>query len=73
MVTSQPDIMTAFMGDPKNWKECPSFFTCDTPMANNSGSAALIGKRDYDAAKKLVAEAGYKGEKIIRSMRSTSR
>ena len=65
MVTSQPDIMTAFVGDPKNWKVCPSFFTCGTPMASNVGSEALTGKRDYDAAKKLVAEAGYKGEKII--------
>ena len=65
MVTSQADIETAYVGDPKNWKVCPSFFTCGTPMANNVRSEALTGKRDYDAAKKLVAEAGYKGEKII--------
>ncbi len=65
MVTSQADNMTAFVGDPKNWKTCPSFFTCGTPMASNAGSAALTSKRDYDAAKRLVAEAGYKGEKII--------
>jgi peptide/nickel transport system substrate-binding protein len=65
MVTSQPDIMTAFVGDPKNWKVCPSFFTCGTPMASNAGSAALTGERNFDAAKKLVVEAGYKGEKII--------
>jgi len=65
MVTSQPDIMTAYVGDPKNWKTCPSFFTCGTPMASNVGSEALSGKRDYEAAKKLVAEAGYKGENII--------
>jgi peptide/nickel transport system substrate-binding protein len=65
MVTSQSDIMTAFVGDPKNWQVCPSFFTCGTPMASNAGSAALAGERNFDAAKKLVAEAGYKGEKII--------
>jgi len=65
MVTSQADIMTAYVGDPKYWKLCPSFFTCGTPMASDAGSAALAGKRDFDAAKKLVAEAGYKGEKII--------
>ena len=34
-------------------------------MANDAGSAALTGKRDFDKAKKLIAEAGYKGEKII--------
>ncbi len=65
MVTNQADMMTAYVGDPKNWKLCPSFFTCGTPMASNAGSGALSGKRDFDAAKKLVAEAGYKGEKII--------
>src|SRR6201987_363861 len=65
MVASQADFMTAFVGDPKNWQTCPSFFTCGTPMASKTGSEALAGKRDYDAAKKLIAEAGYKGEKII--------
>jgi peptide/nickel transport system substrate-binding protein len=44
---------------------CPFFFTCGTPMANDAGSAALSGKRDFDGAKKLIAEAGYKGEKIV--------
>jgi peptide/nickel transport system substrate-binding protein len=65
MVTSQADIMTAYVGDPKNWQVCPSFFTCGTPMASNAGSEVLTGKRNFDAAKKLVAEAGYKGETII--------
>jgi peptide/nickel transport system substrate-binding protein len=65
MVTNQADMMTAYVGDPKNWKLCPSFFTCGTPMASIAGSEALRGKRDFEAAKKLVAEAGYKGEKII--------
>jgi peptide/nickel transport system substrate-binding protein len=65
MVANQADFMTAYVGDPKNWKLCPSFFTCGTPMAGNAGSEALSGKRDFDAAKKLVAEAGYKGEKIV--------
>jgi peptide/nickel transport system substrate-binding protein len=65
MVASQADFMTAYVGDPKNWRVCPSFFTCGTPMASKAGSEALSSKRDFDAAKKLVAEAGYKGEKII--------
>jgi peptide/nickel transport system substrate-binding protein len=65
MVTNQADMMTAYVGDQKNWELCPSFFTCGAPMANNSGSEALSGKRDFETAKKLIAEAGYKGEKII--------
>jgi peptide/nickel transport system substrate-binding protein len=65
MVVDQADFMTAYVGDKKNWMVCPSFFTCGTPMASNAGSEALTGKRDFDAAKKLIAEAGYKGEKIV--------
>ncbi|MBO0736905.1 MAG: ABC transporter substrate-binding protein [Alphaproteobacteria bacterium] len=65
MVANQADFMTAYVGDPKNWQLCPSVFTCETPMASNAGSEALSGKRDFDAAKKLIAEAGYKGEKIV--------
>ena len=64
-VASQVDMLTTLAGDKKNWEVCPSFFTCDTPMANTAGSEALTGPRDYDKAKKLVAESGYKGEKIV--------
>jgi peptide/nickel transport system substrate-binding protein len=64
-VTDQAEFLTALAGDPKDWKHCTSFFTCGTPMANDAGAAALTGKRDFDAAKRLIAEAGYKGEKIV--------
>jgi peptide/nickel transport system substrate-binding protein len=65
VAADQADFMTASVGDPQNWKLCPSFFTCGTPMASDAGSAALTGKRDFDKAKQLVGEAGYKGEKIV--------
>jgi peptide/nickel transport system substrate-binding protein len=64
-VTSQTDILTALAGDKSNWEVCPSFYTCGTPMANDAGSTALTSPRDYDKAKKLIAEAGYKDEKIV--------
>jgi peptide/nickel transport system substrate-binding protein len=64
-VVDQAEFMNALAGDPTNWNLCPSFFTCGTPMANNAGSEALTGKRDFDKAKRLIAEAGYKGEKIV--------
>ena len=64
-VANQADFMTEIAGDPKNWKLAPTFFTAGTPMANNAGSAALTGGRDFAKAKRLVAEAGYKGEKIV--------
>jgi peptide/nickel transport system substrate-binding protein len=64
-VTDQADFLTALAGDKKYWRVCPSFFTCGAPMASDAGSAALTGKRDFDKAKQLIAEAGYKGEKIV--------
>ncbi len=64
-VTNQADFMAAVAGDKKNWQVCASFFACDTPMANDAGSTALTGPRDFAKAKKLIAEAGYKGEKIV--------
>jgi peptide/nickel transport system substrate-binding protein len=64
-VANQADFLTALAGDKENWQECPSFFTCGTPMGTHVGGEAMTGKRDFDKAKKLVAEAGYKGEKIV--------
>ena len=64
-VVDQTEYMTALAGDQKDWKLCPSFFTCGTPMASDVGTAALTGKRDFEAAKRLIVEAGYKGEKIV--------
>jgi peptide/nickel transport system substrate-binding protein len=64
-VADQAEFMTALAGDPKDWKRCASFFTCGTPMANDAGATALTGKRDFDEAKRLIAEAGYNGEKIV--------
>jgi peptide/nickel transport system substrate-binding protein len=64
-VFDQADFLTALAGAPKDWKRCASFFSCGTPMASDVGAAALTGKRDFDAAKRLIAEAGYKGEKIV--------
>ena len=64
-VTDQAEFMAALAGDPKDWKRCASFFTCGTPMANDAGSEALTGKRDIEAAKRMVAEAGYNGEPIV--------
>jgi peptide/nickel transport system substrate-binding protein len=64
-VTDQAEFMSALAGDQANWSLCPSFFTCGTPMASNAGSEALTGKRDFDKARRLIAEAGYQGEKIV--------
>ena len=63
---SQEDYMGAVVGDDQNlWKTVPGFFTPDTPLYSENGGEPLKGKRDYAAAKKLLAEAGYKGEPVV--------
>ena len=66
MALNQQDYMQAVVGeDPALWKLLPSFFTPGTPVYTEDGGDILRGPRRYEEAKKLLAEAGYKGEKII--------
>jgi peptide/nickel transport system substrate-binding protein len=64
-VIDQNDYVLGIAGDPKNGHPCYSYFTCGTPLASEVGAAPLKGKRDFDKAKQLIKEAGYKGEKIV--------
>jgi peptide/nickel transport system substrate-binding protein len=61
----QAEFMAAIAEDPKSWTVCPSFFACGTPMSGPPGSQPATGKGDLEKAKRLIAEAGYKGEKIV--------
>ncbi len=66
MALSQEDYMRAVVGDDETlWKPLPSFFTPGTAAYSEEGGEILKGPRRYDEAKKLLAEAGYKGEKIV--------
>ena len=65
MALSQEDYMRAVVGDDTSlWKVSPSFFTPGTPGYTTDGGDILLGPRKYDAAKALLKEAGYNGEKI---------
>lgn len=63
-VADQREYMAALAADPANWNTCYSFYICGTPLSTEAGAEGLKGPRDYDKAKRLVAESGYKGEKI---------
>jgi peptide/nickel transport system substrate-binding protein len=66
MAMSQPDYMQAVVGeDPALWKNIPSYFTPGTQTYTEEGGELLKGPRDLAAAKKLLADAGYNGEKIV--------
>jgi peptide/nickel transport system substrate-binding protein len=65
MAMSQQDYMQAVVGeDPALWKNLPSYFTPGTPTYTEAGGDVLKGPRQIEAAKKLLAESGYNGEKI---------
>ncbi|HWK45221.1 MAG TPA: ABC transporter substrate-binding protein [Stellaceae bacterium] len=65
MALSQQDYMQAVVGDnPDLWKPLPSFFTPGTPFYTEEGGDILKGPRNYDAAKKLLSEAGLLGAKV---------
>jgi peptide/nickel transport system substrate-binding protein len=62
----QDEAMIAIAGeDPADRYDGVGIFATGTPLANDAGIEVLKGPRDYAAAKKALAEAGYKGEKIV--------
>lgn len=64
MAMNQEDYMRAIVGDDNAlWKPIPGFFTPGTPLYSEAGGE-ILKSRNLDAAKKLLAEAGYKGEPV---------
>jgi peptide/nickel transport system substrate-binding protein len=63
-LVDQEDYMrVAVSSDPANWKVCWAFMSCGSPMESEAGTEAFK-KPDLAKAKQLLAESGYKGEKI---------
>src|SRR5260370_21365565 len=62
----QDEAMIAIAGeDPADRYDGVGIFGTGTPLANDAGIEVLKRPRDYAAAKKALAEAGYKGEPIV--------
>ncbi len=62
---NQEDYMRAIVGDDNAlWKPLPGFFTPGTPLYSEDGGDILKGKRDFAAAKKLLAESGYTNQPV---------
>ena len=65
MAMNQEEYMQAIVGDDNDlWKPLPGFFTPGTALYTEEGGEILKGKRDIDAAKKLLAESGYSGQPV---------
>ena len=64
-MVDQSEYMTAFGGAPDTWKTCDSMLYCGTSSHSNAGAIKLGGKPDLAKARQLIAESGYKGEKVV--------
>ena len=62
---NQEDYMRAIVGDDDAlWKSLPGYFTPGTPLYSEAGGD-IMKMKNVEAAKKLLSEAGYKGEPVI--------
>jgi peptide/nickel transport system substrate-binding protein len=64
LMANQQDYLRAIAGDTENWRTCYSYLGCGGWLETDAGSD-LLKKQDLEKAKQLLAEAGYKGEKIV--------
>jgi peptide/nickel transport system substrate-binding protein len=48
-----------------HWRDDVGLFGTGSPLATDVGIEVLRSPRDYAAVKRALAEAGYKGEKIV--------
>ncbi len=63
---SQEDYGIAIAGDDTSmYSTGVGVFTPGTPLASKAGMEPLLGKRDYDKVKRVLAAAGYKGERVV--------
>jgi peptide/nickel transport system substrate-binding protein len=63
---NQQDFMDAVVDDqPELFHVGIGLFTPGSPFASDAGMSVLNARRDITLAKRLVAESGYKGEKIV--------
>lgn len=62
----QKEFVTAWVGEQTDLGKYPvGFFTAGSPMANDVGMDAFTSPRSIAKAKQLVAESGYRGEKVV--------
>lgn len=65
MAADQSDYMQALVGADHNlWQETASFFTPGTPLYTEYGGE-ILKKKDIDGARKLIAEAGVAGMRVV--------
>ncbi len=62
----QADAMRVVAGtDGRYWRDRVGLFGHGTPFANDAGIAAVSEQPNYPAVKRALADAGYRGERIV--------
>jgi peptide/nickel transport system substrate-binding protein len=64
LAVNQADYMAVAFNKPDWGKPCLSYFVCGSPNATTSGSEPFA-QQDLVRARALLAESGYKGEKVV--------
>ncbi|TWS99867.1 ABC transporter substrate-binding protein [Reyranella sp. CPCC 100927] len=65
-VIGQSDYLNAISSDPRWVKACPGYFGCNgTPYESLAGTEGHLKQADFAKAKRLLKEAGYKGERVV--------
>ena len=64
MAVNQRDYLEAVVGNSQYYRECKSFFTCGTPLANDVGAAEAM-RGDLNRARQMLREAGYNNERVV--------
>jgi peptide/nickel transport system substrate-binding protein len=61
---NQADFMTVVAGADRNyWRDKVGMFNAISPLATDAGTDIMAG--DIDKAKRALAEAGYRGERVV--------
>jgi peptide/nickel transport system substrate-binding protein len=64
LAVNQREYSSAAFGEERWWRQCWSFFVCGSPNGTEAGSDGYH-QQNLARAKELLAESGYKGEKIV--------
>jgi peptide/nickel transport system substrate-binding protein len=65
MAMSQQDTLDALVGNPELYKICGAMFICDTPLATDVGSEAIVEGNGMEQAKEILANSSYDGTPIV--------
>ncbi len=63
-IVDQADTMAAGFGEQRWWRRCEAFFVCGTAYASEAGTAPYA-RPNLERARALLAEAGYRGERLV--------